>query len=182
MKSPITIFCLAVLLISRVAVHAAAPEGWTEDYAKALEQAKTEHKKVLLDFTGSDWCGWCKKIDAEVFETQKFKDYAAKHLVLVKLDFPHSTPQSDEIKAQNKKLRAEHKVSGLRPSGGQLLHQHESQIATQWTERERRGKRALVLQDGGWQGSGRSWHDGTQSVKSRGYAVGSHAGAVRERR
>ena len=113
MKPRITIFCLAVLLISRVAVHAAAPEGWTEDYAKALEQAKTEHKKVLLDFTGSDWCGWCKKIDAEVFETQKFKDYAAKHLVLVKLDFPHSTPQSDEIKAQNKKLQAEHKVSGF---------------------------------------------------------------------
>jgi thioredoxin-related protein len=102
-----------VLLLSGAAARAAAPEGWTEDYAKALEQAKTEHKKVLLDFTGSDWCSWCKKIDAEVFETQKFKDYAAKHLVLVKVDFPRSTPQADDIKAQNKKLQDQHKVSGF---------------------------------------------------------------------
>lgn len=112
MKTCILISCVA-LLLSGVATKAAAPEGWTEDYAKALEQAKTEHKKVLLDFTGSDWCGWCKKIDAEVFDTQKFKDYAAKHLVLVKVDFPRSTPQSDEIKAQNKELQSQHKVSGF---------------------------------------------------------------------
>lgn len=104
---------LSILLFSAASIFAAAPEGWTEDYAKALAQAKTEHKKVLLDFTGSDWCGWCKKIDAEVFDTQKFKDYAAKHLVLVKVDFPRSVPQSSEVKAQNEKLQKQHNVDGF---------------------------------------------------------------------
>ena len=113
MKKVTILTTLSALVLGCSLSFAAAPEGWTEDYAKALEQAKTEHKKVLLDFTGSDWCSWCKKIDAEVFETQKFKDYAAKHLVLVKVDFPHSTPQSDEIKEQNNKLKAQHKVSGF---------------------------------------------------------------------
>jgi thioredoxin-related protein len=113
MKTIKLVIALAAIAISQTAIYAAAPERWTEDYAKAIEQAKTEHKKVLLDFTGSDWCGWCKKIDAEVFDTQKFKDYAAKHLVLVKVDFPRSTPQSAEIKAQNEKLKNQHKVNGF---------------------------------------------------------------------
>lgn len=112
MKSARLALFVGALLLSTGGLFAAAPEGWTEDYAKALEQAKAEHKKVLLDFTGSDWCTWCKKIDAEVFETQKFKDYAAKKLILVKVDFPRSTPQSDEIKSQNAKLKEKHKVSG----------------------------------------------------------------------
>ena len=50
--------------------------GWTEDYASALAKAKKEHKLLLLDFTGSDWCPWCKKFDAEVFATKKFQDFA----------------------------------------------------------------------------------------------------------
>lgn len=104
--------CLS-LLLTGVGAFAAAPEGWTEDYAKALAEAKTEHKKVLLDFTGSDWCGWCKKIDAEVFDTQKFKDYAAKHLVLVKVDFPRKVPQTAEVKAQNEQLQKKHHVEGF---------------------------------------------------------------------
>jgi thioredoxin-related protein len=112
MKS-LLIPCLSLLIATVTSTFAAAPEGWTENYAKALEQAKSEHKKVLLDFTGSDWCGWCKKIDKEVFDTQKFKDYAAKHLVLVKIDFPRSIPQSAEVKAQNEKLQAKHSVDGF---------------------------------------------------------------------
>jgi protein disulfide-isomerase len=113
MKTILFLTTLAALAFCQTTVLADAPKGWTEDYAKALEQAKTEHKKVLLDFTGSDWCGWCKKIDAEVFDTAKFKDYADKHLVLVKVDFPQSKPQSAEIKAQNEKLKNEHKVNGF---------------------------------------------------------------------
>ena len=129
MKSFRRLVFAAVFITGITSARAAAPEGWTEDYKKALEQAKTEHKKVLLDFTGSDWCGWCKKIDAEVFDTQKFKDYAAKHLVLVKVDFPRSTPQSDEIKKQNADLKAKHKVSGfptlvIVSSGGQKTWEH----------------------------------------------------------
>ncbi len=68
---------------------------------------------MLLDFTGSDWCSWCQKIDAEVFETQQFKDYATKNLVLVKVDFPHSVPQSEELKMRNRASEQRGHVSGI---------------------------------------------------------------------
>lgn len=86
---------------------------WTEDYAAAQAQAKKEHKLILLDFTGSDWCGWCKKIDRDVFSTPKFKEFADKNLVLVTVDFPHNRPISDAVKAQNKSLSDKYSVDGF---------------------------------------------------------------------
>jgi uncharacterized protein YyaL (SSP411 family) len=92
--------CVAALLVA----SAARAADWTEDYAAAAKQAKEEHKMILLDFTGSDWCIWCKRTDAEVFATPEFKAFADKNLVLVKLDYPREHPQSDAIKAQNAKM------------------------------------------------------------------------------
>lgn len=112
MKAIATLTLAALMALGTLA-RADVPEGWTDNYTKAVAQAKTENKKVLLDFTGSDWCGWCKKIDAEVFDTPQFKEYAAKNLVLVKVDFPRSVPQTDEVKAQNKKLQAKYKATGF---------------------------------------------------------------------
>jgi len=88
---------------SRVA--AAANCTWLNNYNKAMEQARSENKTVLLDFTGSDWCGWCKRMMTETFNQQEFADYAAKNLVLVEVDFPHNKVQSEELKAQNADLQ-----------------------------------------------------------------------------
>lgn len=85
---------------------------WTTDLPAAKSQAKKEAKLVMIDFTGSDWCGWCKKLNAEVFSTKEFADYAAKNLVLVELDFPSKKPQSAELKRANKALKDEYKVRG----------------------------------------------------------------------
>src|SRR5471032_335432 len=93
--------CSAAVLIAASAARAAE---WTEDYAAAVAQAKKEHKMVLLDFTGSDWCIWCQRTDKEVFETQKFKDFADKNLILLRVDIPRDKPQSDTLKEQNAKL------------------------------------------------------------------------------
>jgi thioredoxin-related protein len=101
--------CLAALLVA----SAARAADWSEDYAAAVTQAKKEHKLLLLDFTGSDWCIWCKRIDAEVFATTKFKDFADQKLVLVKLDYPREHPQADAIKAQNAKLLEKYGVTGF---------------------------------------------------------------------
>ena len=60
----------------------AAELQWMTDAPKALAIAKAENKLVMLDFTGSDWCGWCIKLNKEVFSTPDFADYAAKNLVL----------------------------------------------------------------------------------------------------
>ncbi|HEY5891586.1 MAG TPA: thioredoxin family protein [Chthoniobacterales bacterium] len=98
------------LLFSSAAMF--AKPGWEENYEKGLEQAKSENKLVLLDFTGSDWCGWCIKLDKEVFSEQKFKDYAKDNLVLVELDFPQNKPQSATLQAQNEKLQEQYQIEG----------------------------------------------------------------------
>ena len=89
-----------------------AAGGWDDDCDKALAKAKEEKKMVLLDFTGSDWCGWCIKLDKEVFSKSEFKSYAKDNLVLVEVDFPRSKPQSKKLKEQNQKLQQEFGVQG----------------------------------------------------------------------
>jgi thioredoxin-related protein len=90
----------------------AADLNWGTDLPKALAQAKSEKKMVLLDFTGSDWCGWCIKFDKEALSTDKFADYAKSHLELVVVDFPNKKPQSDALKADNKALGEKYGVDG----------------------------------------------------------------------
>jgi thioredoxin-related protein len=94
---------------------ARAEEGpWQTDFEAAKAKAKAEKKLLLVDFTGSDWCGWCKKLVAEVFGKEEFKKEAPAKFVLVELDFP--TPkkkQSDEVKKQNKELQKRYKVRGF---------------------------------------------------------------------
>ena len=83
------------------------------DFEAAQVKAKAENKPMLLDFTGSDWCGWCIKLDKEVFGEAAFKDYAAAELVLVELDFPRGKGQSAELKAQNEALAKQYGVRGF---------------------------------------------------------------------
>ena len=87
--------------------------AWLDDLAKARAVAQQTGRPVLLDFTGSDWCGWCMKLDSEVFSTDEFKAFAKKSLVLVTVDFPHGKKLSPEVTAQNEKLSAEFKIEGF---------------------------------------------------------------------
>ena len=102
---------LGSLLIASHVTFAAG--GWTDNYDKALAQAKTEKKLVLLDFTGSDWCGWCIKLDKEVFSKADFKAFAKDNLVPVTLDFPHGKKLPKHTADQNEKLKSQFKVSGF---------------------------------------------------------------------
>ena len=77
-------------------------DDWTEDVAAAFETAKKDNKDLLLLFTGSDWCPPCQKLEADVLSQAEFKVEITKHFVLVKLDFPRSTPQDETIAQQNK--------------------------------------------------------------------------------
>ena len=67
---------------------AASAQQWHTDFAQAQEVAAKENKPVILVFQGSDWCAPCIKLDREVWATDKFKEYAAAHFVMVKADFP----------------------------------------------------------------------------------------------
>jgi thioredoxin-related protein len=90
----------------------AADAQWLTSVPDAQALAKKENKLVLMDFTGSDWCSWCKKLDAEVFTKSQFIDYAKANLVLVQVDFPNSKPQSPELQKANKALQSKYKVDG----------------------------------------------------------------------
>ncbi len=96
-----------------VTARAQGKPGWTDNEAKALEKAKADKKMVLMDFTGSDWCGWCIKMDKEVFSDPSFKQYAQDNLVLVELDFPHQKQLNAETKKQNDALAKEYGVEGF---------------------------------------------------------------------
>lgn len=89
-----------------------AGEGWLTDFEEAKKQAAEKNLPILADFSGSDWCGWCIKLDREVFSQPEFKAYAAENVILFLADFPNSKPQSAEVKAQNDKLWNHYGLSG----------------------------------------------------------------------
>jgi thioredoxin-related protein len=94
-------FVLPILLASSADAFAG---DWQTDYAKALQTAKAQNKRVLLDFAGSDWCGPCIALRKRVFSSAAFRAYADKNLVLVEIDYPQQKKQSAQLKNQNDKL------------------------------------------------------------------------------
>ena len=87
--------------------------NWENNLDKAVEQAKKENKTVLVNFTGSDWCIWCKRLSAEVFQQKEFEAYAKESLVLVMLDFPKDIKQTQETKEYNNKLAQKYGIQGF---------------------------------------------------------------------
>jgi thioredoxin-related protein len=79
----------------------------------AKKRASAEKKPMLLDFTGSDWCGWCIKLKKEVFDTPEFQQYAKEKLILVEVDFPRSKQLPKKEKEQNEQLSKEYQVRGF---------------------------------------------------------------------
>ncbi|WP_193213742.1 thioredoxin family protein [Luteolibacter marinus] len=91
----------------------AGGEGWTHDYTAAKKQAADESKDLLMDFTGSDWCGWCIKLNEEVFSHDPFKEGVKDKFVLVELDYPRDKSLvSEETQKQNKELQAKYAIKG----------------------------------------------------------------------
>ena len=99
-------------LVALSSASMAAESGWLTTYEAAKKQAKEENKPILINFTGTDWCGWCIKIEKEIFSKDEFKAYAKEKLILMEVDFPEKKKQSDEVKAQNKVLDKEFKIEG----------------------------------------------------------------------
>ncbi len=81
--------------------------NWLTDLAKAQAEAKKENKLVFLEFTGSNWCGWCIKQHHETYSKQEFADYAKKNLVLIEADFPAGSDPTEANKALLKKYDPE---------------------------------------------------------------------------
>ena len=85
---------------------------WMTDFEAAQSRAKINNKPILLAFMGSDWCGWCKKLDKEVFSTPEFQKWAADNVITVLADFPATKKLPPETARQNEKLRDMYNIAG----------------------------------------------------------------------
>lgn len=101
---------LASFTAIALSASAFAAEGWQTDLDKAIEQAKTEKKSVLVEFTGSDWCPPCIAMRKNVFTKKEFIEAASKKFVLVELDFPKG---DKELAEKNQPLAEKYKIDGF---------------------------------------------------------------------
>ncbi len=116
MKHAAKIGMLALVLLSGLASASVAPtagEPWVTDFEAARVRARSEGKHLLIDFTGSDWCGYCKKLHKELYDKPAFLKRAQESYVLVELDFPRRTAQAKDLRRQNQALQQEHDVRGF---------------------------------------------------------------------
>ncbi len=91
----------------------AGQENWLTDFEKAKKEAAERNLPILADFAGSDWCGWCMKLDKEVFSTGEFKDYAKGNLVLFLADFPRGRQLPEAESKQNQELAEKYGIEGF---------------------------------------------------------------------
>jgi protein disulfide-isomerase len=152
----LVIFLMLLMIGTSAAVQAESPASptaitWLDSYETAITQSKETTKPVILFFTGSDWCTWCKQLEKEVFETQDFAKSSGSHFIFVKLDFPLNRSLPLNITSQNKELQRKYDVrrfptvviidsqqkqigiTGYRPGGGKSYGAHLDKIVSDYT-------------------------------------------------
>lgn len=107
-----TLMFRTLLAFVLTAAPLTAAEGWLTDLDEAKKVAAKENKAILVDFTGSDWCGWCIRLREEVFDKPEFKE-ASKHYVLVELDFPRTKKLPAAQKEKNESLAKQFAIRGF---------------------------------------------------------------------
>jgi thioredoxin-related protein len=119
MKNFILLFFLITLTsnlssqANLTAVNVPVQLNWHTDLMKANEVSKATNKPIFAFFTGSDWCGWCKRMQSNVFSKPDFIKWANENVVLLELDFPRNKALSPELKAQNNNLKQQFQVAGF---------------------------------------------------------------------
>ena len=106
------ILFLLIVSFSTFTFQAQEELTWHTDMSKASELSMKENKPLMLFFTGSDWCGWCIRLQNEVFKKEEFTKWAKDNVILVELDFPRRTAQDAAIKQQNQQLQQIFQVRG----------------------------------------------------------------------
>jgi len=104
---------IAFLLLAGSFAAEAQELFWETNVNKAMEVSAKTKKPLLLFFTGSDWCGWCIRLQKEVLKTPEFAKWAKENVVLVELDFPRRSDQTAEIKKQNSELQQAFGIQGF---------------------------------------------------------------------
>ena len=102
--------CAAMALVALAPAWAAE---WMTDLEAAKAKAAAENKAVLVDFTGSDWCGWCIRLRKQVLDTPAFEQYAKDKFVFMEVDVPRNPKFDKELRARNEKLCDQYGVDGF---------------------------------------------------------------------
>lgn len=98
--------------VAKPVAYASAKAGWYVDLDEAYAISVKENKPILANFTGSDWCGWCKRLDADVFSKPEFQDWAKKNVVLLEVDFPRRFQIPAKNRSQNASLQQALAIQG----------------------------------------------------------------------
>ena len=110
----LSLFVLASFIgTSQTEVYKAENEGWLVKMEEAYALSKKTGKPIMANFTGSDWCGWCKRLTASVFAKDEFKTWADKNVILLELDYPRRKTLPEDIRNQNASLQQAFQVRGF---------------------------------------------------------------------
>ncbi|MBK7227127.1 MAG: thioredoxin family protein [Saprospiraceae bacterium] len=126
------------------ATNPAENEGWITSLDQAVALSKKSGKPILANFTGSDWCGWCKRLTAAVFVKEEFKTWAAKNVILLELDFPRFKQIPADLKAQNQALQQQFQVGGFPTIWVFDANQNKSTKQYEFTQLGRTGYKPTV--------------------------------------
>ena len=113
MKRAVSILLFIFAFAGSVAAQADQDSlNWYSEVTKAYEASQSTHRPIFAFFTGSDWCGWCHKLQREVFSKPEFVTWANENVILLELDFPRNKRLPDEIVQQNQALQQFFQVGG----------------------------------------------------------------------
>jgi protein disulfide-isomerase len=126
------------------ATNPAGNEGWITSLDQAVALSKKSGKPILANFTGSDWCGWCKRLTAAVFIKDEFKTWAEKNVILLELDYPRFKQLPADLKAQNQALQQQFQVGGFPTIWVFDANQNKSTKQYEFTQLGRTGYKPTV--------------------------------------
>ena len=147
------------ILLLFLSINVFSQEGdleWHTDLNKAIEISIESEKPIFMFFTGSDWCGWCIRLQKEVFFKPDFVKWAKENLVLVELDFPRRKKLEESLKQQNENLRQIFAVRGY-PTGWFVV----PEIKENKKNLKRLGSQGYVA------GGPKNWIDGANKILSK---------------
>ena len=147
------------ILLLFLSINVFSQEGdleWHTDLNKAIEISIESEKPIFMFFTGSDWCGWCIRLQKEVFFKPDFVKWAKENLVLVELDFPRRKKLEESLKQQNENLRQMFAVRGY-PTGWFVI----PEIEENKVNFKRLGSQGYVA------GGPKNWIDGANKILSK---------------
>ena len=123
---------MRILITLLLTLITQAPITWQTDIATAKVKAQSEHKFIILNFSGSDWCGPCIRLHKEIFDSEVFTKYANDHLVLLNADFPRYKKNllSKEQQKKNDEMADLYDKSGIFPLT--LLLNSEGKVLKKW--------------------------------------------------